>query len=183
MTTLIVIQLLKSVYTHKTQLMLNLKKRGENSIQIPDGIDKTLFLNNNGKISIKDKNGEVEQLPTASDDAIKIYKALISQDGENPPIVTVLENTLGGEVVWTRSAEGDYRGTLENAFPLGKTLVYPYGMNYICAGYIDGNENDKEAYRVIPANSGNFINVQTYRDEILRDGMIYFAPIQVLVYP
>ena len=46
----------------------------------------------------------------------KKYIATISQTGTASPTVTVLENTIGN-IVWTRFAAGDYRGTLTGAFP------------------------------------------------------------------
>ena len=46
----------------------------------------------------------------------KKYIATISQTGILDPTVTVLENTIG-DIVWTRTTNGDYRGTLTGAFP------------------------------------------------------------------
>ena len=51
----------------------------------------------------------------------KSYVALISQTGTAAPTVTVLENTIGN-IVWTRFAAGDYRGTLTGAFTSGKVF-------------------------------------------------------------
>lgn len=52
----------------------------------------------------------------------KVYVALLLQAGTDAPTATVLENTLGGSVVWSRSGAGDYRGTLVGAFVANKTL-------------------------------------------------------------
>lgn len=41
----------------------------------------------------------------------KIYRALVSQTGTDDPVATVLENTLGGAVVWSRSGDGTYMAT------------------------------------------------------------------------
>ena len=49
------------------------------------------------------------------------YVALLSQSGTNAPVATVLKNTLGGTVVWTREAAGLYSATLAGAFPPVKT--------------------------------------------------------------
>lgn len=51
----------------------------------------------------------------------KIYCALMSQQGQNAPTVTILDNSIG-EIVWTYNAIGQYIGTLEDAFPLNKTV-------------------------------------------------------------
>lgn len=50
-----------------------------------------------------------------------IYTALITQTGTNAPVVTVLENTLSGPIVWTYSSVGFYVGTLASAFPEDET--------------------------------------------------------------
>ena len=53
----------------------------------------------------------------------KRYKALISQTGTDAPTAIVLENTLGGDIVWTRTGVGTYYGTLNGAFTENKTLT------------------------------------------------------------
>jgi len=54
----------------------------------------------------------------------KIYTALISQSATSDPTATVLENTLGGTIVWTRIGVGEYRGTLSGAFVNSKTACF-----------------------------------------------------------
>lgn len=58
-----------------------------------------------------------------------VYTALLSQSGTDAPVATVLENTLGGAVVWTRNGVGDYRATLAGAFTENKTITMPFGQN------------------------------------------------------
>jgi hypothetical protein len=48
--------------------------------------------------------------------------ALITQSGTAAPTVFILENTLG-DIVWTRFAAGDYRGTLIDAFTDRKVIT------------------------------------------------------------
>lgn len=54
----------------------------------------------------------------------KVYTALLTQEGSNPPTAIVLENTLGGDVVWSYAAPGVYKGTLTGAFPEDKTAMF-----------------------------------------------------------
>jgi hypothetical protein len=61
----------------------------------------------------------------------KVYTALLSQSGTNAPVATVLENTLGGTVVWSRNNNGVYLGTLNSAFTSSKTAL-------IATGGLDG---------------------------------------------
>lgn len=50
-----------------------------------------------------------------------VYVALLSQSGTDAPVAAVLENTLGGTVVWSRDDVGSYIGTLTGVFTEGKT--------------------------------------------------------------
>lgn len=49
----------------------------------------------------------------------KKYTVLLSQSGTSNPVATILENNIG-TIVWTRSFNGEYSGTLTGAFPSGK---------------------------------------------------------------
>jgi hypothetical protein len=53
----------------------------------------------------------------------KVYTALLSQVGTNPPTAIVLENTLSGSIVWTRNHIGQYLATLIGGFVVGKTTA------------------------------------------------------------
>lgn len=58
----------------------------------------------------------------------KVYTAVLKQQNTNEPTAVVLENTLGGTVVWTRNSTGNYYGTLNNAFPIqNKIAVFQGG--------------------------------------------------------
>ena len=54
----------------------------------------------------------------------KVYTALLVQSGTNAPVATVLENTLGGTIVWSRNGAGDYSATLTGGFILNKTAMF-----------------------------------------------------------
>lgn len=66
------------------------------------------------KLTRKDSDGTTQKY--VPDNGAKVYKALLTQNGTNAPVATVLENTLGGEVVWSRTDVGSYVGFLEGAF-------------------------------------------------------------------
>ncbi|MBI4929923.1 MAG: collagen-like protein [Bacteroidetes bacterium] len=103
----------------------------------------------------------------------QIYSALLTQSGTNPPVVTVLENTIGN-IVWTRvqlSGAVEYVGTLAGAFPANKTW-YPSAING--AGPFPNTHT-----------LGTFIrtsnNDMTIRGLI--DGGLNFTTIEIRVYP
>lgn len=76
----------------------------------------------------------------------KVYTALLTQSGTDAPVATVLENTLGGDVVWTRDGTGQYRGTLNGAFTFNKVVMTPF---------IPGYEGDADHGVFLPLGQGN----------------------------
>lgn len=73
----------------------------------------------------KDKlnNSKTEYLSLDDIRGYKVYTALLTQSGTDAPVATVLENTLGGEVVWSRLDIGRYYATLTGVFTENKTYV------------------------------------------------------------
>lgn len=57
----------------------------------------------------------------------RVYTALLTQSGTAAPVATVLENTLGGTVVWSRNDVGTYVATLSGAFTANKTFFLTSG--------------------------------------------------------
>ena len=104
--------------------MYTLKQKNAASINNPDEGEKTLFLDiADNKIKTKDENGDIEEITIIDPDAPKVYKALLTQTGTSAPVAIVLENTLGGEVVWSYDNIGSYIGTLSGAFPENKCSI------------------------------------------------------------
>lgn len=101
------------------------------------------------------------------------YVALLTQTGTDAPVATVLENTLGGTVVWTYASQGEYRATLAGAFTTSKTFIIYGELN--------------SGYRITAqANSVNMIRVLTYDPTTPfsgSDGRLSETPIEIRVYP
>ena len=57
----------------------------------------------------------------------KVYSALLMQSGTNAPVATVMQNTLGADVVWTRESAGVYFGTCTGQFIADKTIIFSQG--------------------------------------------------------
>ena len=54
-----------------------------------------------------------------------VYTALLTQAGTAVPVATVLQNTTGGTIAWTRTGAGTYTGTITSSlFTLNKTMVF-----------------------------------------------------------
>ena len=109
----------------------------------------------------------------------KVYVALLTQSGTNAPVATVLENTLGSDIVWTYQGIGQYYGTLANAFTLNKTTVI------LGTAVRGGDPSDIRASIVATTLSVNQIQVSTgdamtsTRED---DGLLNTA-IEIRVYP
>jgi len=109
---------------------------------------------------------------TLSWDGPKKYVALISQTGTSAPTATVLENTLGGTVVWTRTAAGAYTGTLTGAFTNNKTFLLMGTIPYL----------NNPAY-ILDRSSDNTIYIQTSVNNIQSDNILSNTSIEIKVYP
>ncbi len=72
-------------------------------------------------VTTGDDEGSME-FQLAGGSGYKVYTALLTQSGTDAPVATLLGNNTIGDIVWTRSGEGLYEGTLLGAFPAGKTI-------------------------------------------------------------
>lgn len=106
--------------------------------------------------------------------AVKTYRALVSQSGTAAPTATVLENSLGGTVVWARSSTGTYTATLTGAFTSAKTFIQHPGE----AGTIAAIKNV-----IAVRTNANVITVTTGAGGTLEDDVLSSFPIEILVYP
>ncbi|KUJ60886.1 hypothetical protein AR687_15890 [Flavobacteriaceae bacterium CRH] len=73
-----------------------------------------------------------------------VYTALLTQSGTNAPVAIVLENTLGGEIVWSYDAAGTYSGKLAGAFTDLKTATYitPANVGALTLHYVNRTSVD-----------------------------------------
>ena len=102
------------------------------------------------------------------------YVALLTQIDTNAPVATVLKNTLGGTVVWTRATPGQYFATLSGAFLANKTIVLTNSaiagnIHIVRAGRNDNNTVLLGSYAVIDAGDADYLLENT--------------PIEIRVYP
>lgn len=103
----------------------------------------------------------------------KRYRALITQTGTAAPVATVLENTLGGTLVWTRLTSGTYRGTLTGAFPVAK---------YFAPMPISGLDTDANT-----TGGGSAYNYYRGTDNYIEllsgvDSQLNNSPVEITVY-
>ena len=103
----------------------------------------------------------------------KVYTALLSQTGTNAPVATVLENTLGGTVVWSRDSAGFYRGTLTGAFVNNKTTIN------ISSGIVTSFYS-----RTCVVVSSNEVYIYVYQGDVGTDNLMgnSYTSVEIRVY-
>ena len=149
------------VINDKKRLLFTLKEK----------ISGTLVVAPEGLVLVEES---LQETPTPVDSRpYKVYTALLSQSGTNAPVATVLENTLGGDIVWSREDSGIYIGTLNEGFVLGKT--------FLSGKYRINSVDDPSSYSI--SDSGvDTVYVTSESSEVLQDDLLYNAPIEIRVY-
>lgn len=98
----------------------------------------------------------------------KVYTALLSQSGTDAPVATVLQNTIGN-IVWSYWGVGLYYGTLSNAFPIDKTVIFITSTSNLLTEAAN-NENGEPSDQIFIRTFGN-------------DSSLYLTSIEIRVYP
>lgn len=70
-------------------------------------------------------SGDVNPIINKINNQYKVYTGLLTQSSGNAPEVTVLENTLGGDVIWAYNLDGNFSANLTGGFKVGKTVIIP----------------------------------------------------------
>lgn len=113
-------------------------------------------------------------------DGTLIYVALLTQSGTNAPVATVLQNTLGGTVVWSRDDVGKYTATLANAFTTDKTYVPPLSYRnqndaIVSFGLLNGSTTSALKFQNFSFGAVDYVDtIDTFNGSL---------SIQILVFP
>lgn len=91
---------------------------------------------------------------TSNNTSYTVYTALITQAGTDAPSVIVMANTIGN-IVWTRTSPGIYKGTLTGRFTEENTwtLIIDNGTTNTANYYIARGSSDDEI-QISTTNSG-----------------------------
>jgi len=104
----------------------------------------------------------------------KTYNAKIDQSGVSAPTVTVKGFNDLGNIVWTRTGIGVYRGTLTGAFSNSSTA-------FIYNTYIGiGTANDIEVQ--VTVSSVNYIEIKTFNNDTPTDAALTNFDFEMKVY-
>ena len=156
---------MKKIYIDKRVTVTGKK----NEINTANSLD----LNNH----ITEVNESLGIIPT-----YKEYIATVTQSTSAAPVPTVLHNTLGGTLVWSRSGTGTYLATLTGAFPTASKVVIipsPIGLDLASIGNIaltSAIVNNANSLKFVTATMDN-TGARTIADSVLNISLI------VRVYP
>lgn len=103
-----------------------------------------------------------------------VYKALLTQSGTSAPTAAVLENSLGGTLVWTYDAVGQYTGTLAGVFTADKTFLM---INNQAVA-------DNRGINLVRVNADTIqINIARITTGVTSDDVLSNTAIEILIYP
>jgi len=95
------------------------------------------------------------------------YAGYLVQSGTEAPLATVMQNTTGGTIAWSRNSSGNYSGTITGgAFTAGKTLVF-----------INQGGSTSASVNIAWASSATAITIITGADDVLAK-----AAIEIRIY-
>ncbi len=149
---------------------------GYSTLRVSGGIDSPVLIGTPTAPTATAGTNNLEIANTAFvQNAIGNYKkyvALLTQTSTSDPTATVLENTLGGTLVWTRTGTGAYLATLSGVFSSNKTtvIVTPTSGSTIASA---------------SSSSVNDVNLSTALSTTAAaiDGVLTNATIEIRVYP
>ena len=130
-----------------------------------------LYTDDNGKVQNLTRNFSVANVAAFANSyslGYTVYTALLTQTGNtsaDAPVATILQNTTGGTITWTRTGTGEYTATIASAlFTLNKTLVF-----------INNGDGTHQGAGVAPSwisPTTTTINIDTFSDGALINGAI-----------
>ena len=133
-----------------------------------------------GAVKVGDGVTAWNDLPHFTRNGMKVYRATLTQTGTDAPVATVLENTFGGELVWTRTAVGSYAATLTDAFPdANKVFIPTSSILYITSGDVLQLLTMARAtpHEISVITTDITVNLDSAEWEDIN------APVEIIVYP
>ena len=135
-----------------------------------------LYTDSTGKQENLTRNFTVQSVASFANSyslGYTVYTALITQAGAAAPVATVLQNTTGGTIAWTRNSTGRYIATIS-----GKTYV----ANKTAVIITSGGNSDKFLKPVVSSTSTiDIYNIDT-GDSAVSDGVLETTTVEIRIY-
>ena len=134
------------------------------------------YTNSSGKTENLTRNITVANIAAFANSyslGYTVYTALITQAGAAAPVATVLQNTTGGTIAWTRNSTGRYVATIS-----GKTYV----ANKTAVIITSGGNSDKFLKPVVSSTSTiDIYNIDT-GDSAVSDEVLKTTTVEIRIY-
>jgi hypothetical protein len=147
----------------------NVSITSSSGVNVLGGVSNVSVTNSSG-ITISESNVTYDNgIKTLNSVSYKKYVALLNQTGTAAPTATILDNTLSEIITWSRSATGEYEGTLTGEFTDNKTFVL---ITITQSGQV-----------LAARKNNNIVQVYTFTDlGVAIDGYLTNASIEIRVY-
>jgi len=130
----------------------------------------------NATVTVDQKGRVTSASSGSSGPGYLLYVALLTQAAAGAPTATVLANTLGGTLVWTRSGAGQYIATLAGVFTANKTTV-------LVSPDINGTGLGVQCFASQASVNTVGLNTVSVVDGIQEDDLLTGTTIEIRVYP
>ena len=135
-----------------------------------------LYTDDNGKVQNLTRNFSVANVAAFANSyslGYTVYTALITQAGAAAPVATVLQNTTGGTIVWTRNSTGRYVATISGTtYTNDKTTVL----------VTSGGNNDNILRPIITATTAiDWYNIDS-SDNAVSDTIAETTTVEIRIY-
>ena len=134
------------------------------------------YTNANGKTENLTRNFTVANIAAFANSyslGYTVYTALITQTGTDAPVATVLQNTTGGTIVWTRNSTGRYVATISGAtYTTDKTTVL------VTSG---GNNDNILRPRITATTAIDWYNIDS-SDNAVSDTIAETTTVEIRIY-
>ena len=134
------------------------------------------YTNSSGKTENLTRNFTVANIAAFANSyslGYTVYTALITQAGAAAPVATVLQNTTGGTIVWTRNSTGRYVATISGTtYTNDKTTVL----------VTSGGNNDNILRPIITATTAiDWYNIDS-SDNNVSDTIAETTTVEIRIY-
>lgn len=129
-------------------------------------------------------NGEYERVNTGT--SYLVYTAKIRQASTDAPVATIYGSNTIGDIVFSRTSEGIYPMTLADAFPEGRTVIFPFDLDPTGDGnaYIPFFSNGSTLnYFQIGRTSTSVLTIVTIGADFSFSEMMGSLSFEIRVYP
>jgi|TARA_B110000211_G_C13588057_1_gene339187 hypothetical protein len=135
-----------------------------------------LYTDDNGKVQNLTRNFSVANVAAFANSyslGYTVYTALITQAGTAAPVATVLQNTTGGTITWTRTSTGRYVATISGTtYTADKTTVL------VTSG---GNNDNILRPRITATTAIDWYNIDS-SDNAVSDTIAETTTVEIRIY-